>query len=94
MSYVNVYLEDQAYGGRQEGGWWYTYGEVVRSTKCASGMASVQAVATLQRERALCEEENANRRSDISSVLSEGRYVATLENKPARAYPRDTPYYE
>jgi hypothetical protein len=29
--WVNVYLIDQAYGGGEEGGWWYKYGVCIES---------------------------------------------------------------
>ena len=29
--YVNCYMIDQAYGGPEEGGWWYTVGRPVES---------------------------------------------------------------
>ena len=32
MKYLNIYELAQAYGGPEEGGWWYTYGEPVEST--------------------------------------------------------------
>lgn len=31
--WVNVYLVDRAYGGPEEGGWWYDTGTAVRSTQ-------------------------------------------------------------
>lgn len=29
MYYVNVYKLDRLYGGPEEGGWWYTYGDCI-----------------------------------------------------------------
>lgn len=31
LIYLNVYLVDQAYGGPEEGGWWYNIGECLAS---------------------------------------------------------------
>jgi len=89
--YVNVYLIDRAYGGPEEGGWWYGCGQFIRG-------AQVITDAELDRVKAChqkwCDAENANRRSDISSVLSEGRYVIYVEEKPGRNFPKTRPHYE
>lgn len=45
-------------------------------------------------ETAWCEAENAQRRSDIGSVLSQGKYIVQLENNPGRDYPETPPHYE
>ncbi len=88
-TYVNVYLIDRAYGGPEEGGWWYDTGTAIRSTQIAPNDDIVLAEA-----EAWCAEENAHRRSDVSSVLSEGRYVVYVEDQPAADYPAVTPHYE
>ena len=33
MKYLNIYEIGQAYGGPEEGGWWYTVGTPVESEK-------------------------------------------------------------
>ena len=33
FTYINVYLADRAYGGSEEGGWWYDYGIPVESRR-------------------------------------------------------------
>ena len=87
--FVNVYLEDRSYGGPEEGGWWYDHGTPVRSTQIAFDMGATEDI-----EREWCRAENARRRSDIGSVLSEGRYVVRVECRPGRAWPEETPHYE
>ena len=32
--FVNVYRADRAYGGSEEGGWWFNTGEAVKSVPC------------------------------------------------------------
>ena len=32
MKYVNVYLRDRAFGGSEEGGWWYDTADPVKAT--------------------------------------------------------------
>ena len=96
--HVNVYLTDRAYGGPEEGGWYYDTGEY------DEGMTAVLPQATFYmrhqaekgREEAqelLDANPNADRRSDVSSVLSEGRYVALLEMHEGRSWPQTRPYY-
>ena len=90
---VAVYLIDKSYGGPEEGGWYYTTGELVRpvrtfvSEECAMDYCwrlNQRLEATL----------NRGRRS-ISSVLSTGRYSAEVYdgNAPAH-FPEVTPHYE
>lgn len=91
MSWVNVYLIDRAYGGPEEGGWWYTYGVAVQSIECRT-----EALAKRMLEAMLdwCSNENEDRRSDIGSVLSEGRYVAHIEDEKGQNWPDERPHYE
>lgn len=39
--YVNVYIEEQAYGGPEEGGWWYLCGDPVSSCLCDSWQEAI-----------------------------------------------------
>ena len=88
--WVNTHLVDQAYGGPEEGGWWYTYGLPESSIKTtAENAAKVYALAYQDAER-----ENADRRSDIGSVRSEGRFQVRLETHFATNYPHEIPHYE
>ena len=87
--YVNVYLIDRAYGGPEEGGWWYDTGELVRSTQC-----DTEAAAEVKRaeEEAACNVENHGK-PDISSVRSEGRYAVRVESEAGADYPAARPHY-
>lgn len=90
LIYVNVYLIDRAYGGSEEGGWWYDTQDVELSCRCKdenhARIVYNQMVTTYA-------EENRNRRSDISSVLSEGRFEVRLEAWEGECYPIQKPYY-
>lgn len=88
--FVNVYLIDKAYGGPEEGGWWYEYGQAIRSTEVLAQDAEIRS----QAERTWCDNENRLRRSDIGSVLSEGCYVVYVEDEPAQDFPSERPHYE
>lgn len=85
--YVAVVLEDRAFGGREEGGWWYPYGMVINQIWTTPNSPR------FQRKQAWVNEENEGR-PDISSVLSEGRYTLMQDNVPVRDYPEYIPRYE
>jgi len=92
-TFVNVYLIDRAYGGPEEGGWYFPVGEFIRGSafrawdewhikKCEKNLQS------------WCDEQNEGRNSDISSVNSEGEFVVRKESKPGENYPKNMPHYE
>ena len=83
--YVNVYLIDKAYGGPEEGGWYYDYGIVVGTMPFSS--LSVQAA------EAYCDKANAGRPS-ISDVDSVGWYSVYIEDEQGTNFPDRRPFYE
>jgi hypothetical protein len=100
---VAVYLQDREYGGPEEGGWWYDTGRrvdtlaeaglnpaicVFHNEDDAYGFAdSINAILDIT--------INKQRRSDIGSVLSEGRFIAEVhEGWPPEYYPDQRPHYE
>ena len=89
--YVNLYVYDRAYGGPEEGGWWFDVYELQNTTRVASKeeAESLQKVIQLA-----CNEQNDNRNSDVNSVLSEGMYVVMIENHKGFHKPQERPYYE
>lgn len=90
--YINVYLCDRAYGGPEEGGWWYSCGEVVASLPCddVHSAASVQLAECL---RNWCLDQNAGR-APVHSVCSEGQYEVRIQQVAGRDYPETRPVYE
>jgi hypothetical protein len=88
VGHINVYLEDQAYGGPEEGGWYYNYGHVILSIPLTESM-DINAI------RADLEKEYTNEgRPSIHSVLSEGRFRITHELLKGQDWPEKTPHYE
>lgn len=94
---VRVYLQDLAYGGPEEGGWWFEYGEF------APEFGHLTRV--YQREEAAyahCRKLNAGvlakaneDRLPISSVLSKGRFSANVfEGEAPLRWPEVCPHYE
>ncbi len=92
LYYVNEYLVDQAYGGPEEGGWWFECGTFVR---CIGKYGDENLARRIQKgwQKTLDLEVN-NGRPSISSVLSEGLYTVRLENNTGQDYPQHMPHYE
>ncbi|HIA51309.1 MAG TPA: hypothetical protein EYN91_04375 [Candidatus Melainabacteria bacterium] len=95
--YVSIYLEDRAYGGPEEGGWWYDYGVLQADprNKCfSSKILAMRYASKLQDE--LDANENSERRSDTSSMASEGRFMAYIDcdGEFPKNFPDKKPHYE
>ena len=88
--YVNCYMIDHAYGGPEEGGWYYTVGRPVESRLADD---DVQAEEILAERRAFWEAHNKGR-PEIYSVISEGRFAVWRESHYARVFPDVKPHYE
>ena len=100
---VAVYMANLAYGGAEEGGWWYTAGEIVHNLEegCRNAAfpqtykdrdAAIIAAGLLN-EGALARLNTG--RPALSSVASVGRYVARVcDNYPEPFFPKERPYYE
>lgn len=95
---VGIYLEDLAYGGAEEGGWYYNTGELQNSfAKYFRYILDKDETYRYCRflNNMLDAEFNKDRR-EISSVLSEGRFRAIVFegfNLP-EYYPERKPHYE
>lgn len=94
MFQVAIYHVDQAYGGPEEGGWWYTHGDLVKviknhKTREEASKHCRNLNAKLERE------QDADGVPRISSVLSEGRNEAKVfEGFAPNSFPEQTPHYE
>jgi hypothetical protein len=91
---VAVYLEDRAYGGPEEGGWWYNAGELVRVIRVFRN--EDKAYAFTRRMNDLLAVTLNKGRPSTGSMLSQGRYVADAHegNAPLAHYPETRPHYE
>lgn len=93
---VSVYLEDRAYGGPEEGGWWYTVGQLIRTVKIFKSEEKAYEYCRRlnQKLRSRTFGPNEGRR-DISSVLSDGEFVADVYPDFApKHFPEQRPHYE
>ena len=90
---VCIFLIDQAYGGAEEGGWWYTYGDPVFTThmKVFSDLQEAwKYVYSLDEELDRMNEG----RPKISDTNSIGRFDARICNGWPKAFPDRIPRYE
>lgn len=89
-----VYEVDRAFGGHEEGGWWYDTGELVA---VIGVMPSEDAAfARCRRLNAiLTRYQDAAGVRDVSSVLYRGGRlsVEVYEDAPPAHYPAERPYY-
>ena len=96
MFRVNVYLIDQAYGGGEEGGWWFSTGAHCADKTDSWAQFYDQESAIKARDviqDRLDKEDNAHRNDDISSVNSEGRFEAIVQTHEGRSWPEHKPRY-
>ena len=92
MDYVNLYLTDRAYGGSEEGGWWFDTGEKVRSFAFFTERKAKRCLGMVKRI-AECRNKEDGRRNP-NSVLCDGYYAAWIEDRPAADFPAQRPHYE
>jgi hypothetical protein len=95
--HIALYLEDRAYGGPEEGGWWYDCGVVVADgSEAAFNKAfdtEKEALEHMAKHLEAVAEMNKGRR-EISSVLSEGEYHLRITEELPADFPSETPHYE
>jgi hypothetical protein len=91
---VAVYHVDRAYGGPEEGGWYYDCGERVKDRKVYTCHSREKAYELASKINASLNENENEGRPSIYSVLSEGQYRAlTFEGDAPDYFPAETPYY-
>lgn len=80
-TFVNVYLVDRAYGGPEEGGWYYNYGEIQVSYGFKGQSRRSRKKAEKLREKLENGEFSNKGRKPIWSVNSRGEYRVNIEDK-------------
>lgn len=96
LYYVNLYTCDRAYGGSEEGGWWFDTGEFERAH---SFVFTDRVEARTRRDllQARTDHIANNPRgsyANLGSVSCEGRLCWQIETRPGQDYPQDRPFYE
>lgn len=86
MRYVNVYEVGLAYGGPEEGGWWFEVGTPVLTRQ----------VTTLRKARRVAERlrKRFPNTGASSNVLGGEDYRIFIEDQPGTPYPEVYPHYE
>ena len=94
MTYVlAIYEIDRACGGREEGGWYYDTGELVRVLGTRPTADAAYALA--RRLNGWMDRLQRGKRSVSSVAYRGGRYqVEVYENVPPAYYPSHRPHYE
>ena len=93
MYSVHLFLVNQAYGGAEEGGWWYQVGSPEDHPANKVFKTAGQADRYKRKLEDLEDELNEGRRS-IDSVLSEGCYRFLVCYGEALPFPEFKPHYE
>ena len=87
MYYVNVYRVDQAFGGPEEGGWYYETGELVmHETYHQSEVAESRAMVLR-----LTYKDGKNR---YSVMPKDDDFIVRVEDHIGEDYPKVRPHYE
>jgi len=84
--YVTLFLEDMAYGGCEEGGWWFDVGHPVESEE---DEAREYYESVYEKTREMNEGKHGK-----YSVLSDGEYHFHVDNEEPKSYPEFRPHYE
>ena len=92
MYYLNEYEIGRAYGGPEEGGWYYDYGKFIRCH--GTYRYKLQADLELAAKCGYLEELREGLHSP-DSVLSEGNWpVIYIEKEAGQSFPQTIPHYE
>jgi hypothetical protein len=82
--YLNTYLVHQAYGGPEEGGWWYECGEPVNSflvtTEDYESWSNIDGMDLNEDEKDAIWNERAKQREAINDVFKKGREATPIKN--------------
>ena len=84
---VAVYTSGRAYGGPEEGGWWYDCGELTEHHKIQFFNDYYEAVTALHKLWDWCTEENKD--NGDTNLVARG----FTEQMPEAFYPKKRPYY-
>ena len=89
--HLNEYVANRAYGGPEEGGWWYDTGRFVA---CHGTYATVDDAAAARDAKANRLTDRRQGLHDPSSVLCTGWPVLYIEPHPGADFPASRPRYE
>jgi hypothetical protein len=99
---VGIYVQNRAYGGPEEGGWWYATGYLADEPDLRAMRRTFRserdAIEYANRlNDSVCAEINGEKPSykhDLKSVCCEGHYRAEVhDDECPNEYPSERPYY-
>ena len=91
---VAVYEVDRAYGGPEEGGWWFDCGDLVRVAKRFRSEDDAWNYCNRLNEKLYSRMEHYGIRSSSSMAYSGGEYRAKVyESAAPESFPVERPYY-
>jgi len=93
--YINVYEVVQAYGGPQEGGWWYNCGTPIESV-CVSDESDFNAAMDRANAKYNTDEDewDIEKRRGSTSCAGGHDVVIYVEEHFAESFPESKPQYE
>jgi Zn-finger nucleic acid-binding protein len=95
MFLIAIYEMDRAYGGPEEGGWWYDIGELRRVVASARNEDAAYAKARRANRLLARLREQAGGRSINSVIYDGGHHEARVcENVVPEFFPTHRPHYE
>lgn len=94
--FIAIYETDRAYGGPEEGGWWFDTGELLEDEGVWAFDSWEAANAALPEIEAMVARRNKDeKRREPGSVLCDGWLAAQIvEGVPEKEYPKHRPRYE
>ena len=93
--YIGIYDTNRAFGGTEEGGWWYDYGELKHTVNETFYNLTTAYNHARKLQRHLDHRYNSEgATTDLDSVLCEGNLQAEVyEIKLPKFYPDRKPHY-
>ena len=95
--YINAYCVTQAYGGPEEGGWWFDRGEPLESVRCDTQQQFDAATLVVEWRYKVkdCDKWSRERKAGPHSCMRGAYSISvSVEDHFAEAYPRTRPHYE
>lgn len=89
FTFVNVYEVDRAYGGPEEGGWYYDTGRLITSRQVPAESAYTTRDELVQKYP-----KGEGRKASWSVLYCGGDYRVYVEDHPGADFPEHTPHYE
>jgi hypothetical protein len=87
--FVNVYLIDKAYGG-----WKRVDGGTIQARSSDPNNTNGRTSPTLGMSSSYGATGRTSNAAATSAALSEGRYIAEIDEQPGADYPSERPHYE